>query len=81
MKAIATKNGGIYVEESEQDLKQKEIDRAREAEKKKNEDADKVKKEAEVSSLKLKLSLTDDELALILNPQNVKRLYKDKNPM
>jgi hypothetical protein len=68
MKAIATKDGGIYVEESEQDLKQKEIDRAREAEKKKNEDAIESKKFLNMASLKSKLSLTDDELALILNP-------------
>ena len=68
MKAIATKDGGIYIEESEQDLKQKEIDRAREAEKKKNEDAIESKKFLNMASLKSKLSLTDDELALILNP-------------
>lgn len=68
MKAIATKDGGIYVEESEQDLKQKEIDRVREVEKKKNEDAIESKKFLNMASLKSKLSLTDDELALILNP-------------
>ena len=68
MKAIATKDGGIYVEESEQDLQQKEIDRVREVEKKKNEDAIESKKFLNMASLKSKLSLTDDELALILNP-------------
>ena len=68
MKAIATKDGGIYVQESEQDLQQKEIDRVREVEKKKNEDAIESKKFLNMATLKSKLSLTDDELALILNP-------------
>jgi hypothetical protein len=49
-------------------FKQKEIDRVREAEKKKNEDAIESKKFLNMASLKSKLSLTDDELALILNP-------------
>lgn len=67
MKAIATKDGGIHVEESAEDLQQKEVDRVREEEKKVKDDADKVKKESYLANLKLKLSLTDDELAFILN--------------